>query len=77
MELWIRSQDKKALREVHDLNIDRSNGQYNICIYTGISNIILGKYGTERRALEVLDEIQNFLETRENVEQMVYEMPKE
>ena len=37
----------------------------------------LGIYKTKERALEVLDEIQNLLETRNDIQQMVYEMPKE
>lgn len=59
MELWIRSQDKKSLRIVSNINIILENGKWFICNYTGIANIKLGKYESEKRALEVLDEIQN------------------
>lgn len=61
MELWIRTQDKEALRKVNmgvmywkDIN-DR-NCIVNIDNATGYS--IVGAYKTKERALEVLDEIQ-------------------
>ena len=61
MELWIRSQDKKSLRIVSNINIIHEDGKTFICNYTGIANIKLGTYKTEQRALEVLDEIENLL----------------
>ena len=36
-----------------------------------------GRYKTKETALEILNEIQNLLETRNDIQQMVYEMPKE
>lgn len=59
MNLWIRSQDKKSLRIVSDINIIHEDGKMFICNYMGIANIKLGTYKTEQRALEVLDEIQS------------------
>lgn len=59
MDLWIRSQDKKSLRIVSNINIIHEDGKMFICNYMGIANIKLGTYKTEQRALEVLDEIQS------------------
>lgn len=83
MELWIRSQDREALKKVNmgvmywkDVN-DR-NCIVNIDNATGYS--IMGAYEMEERALEVLDEIQQRLITLSdsmNRNLYVYEMPKE
>lgn len=57
MELWVRSQDKEKL-------IKSENFKYGFGIYGHIilnGEIILGKYETKERALEILDEIQNIL----------------
>lgn len=64
MDLWIRSQDKKSLRIVSNINIIHEDDKFFICNYTGIANIKLGKYEYEKRALEVLDEIQNMLKPK-------------
>lgn len=53
--MWIRSQDRKILTEIHDLDIDDINQ-----IWDGSS--LLGKYSTEEKALKVLDEIQGKIE---------------
>lgn len=51
MDLWIRSQDKKALIPINKmLTISCSSIFYD--------GLILGVYKKEQRALEVLDEIQ-------------------
>lgn len=52
--MWVRSQDRKKLTEIHDLDIDDINQ-----IWDGSS--LLGKYSTEEKALKVLDEIRNEL----------------
>ena len=52
--MWIRSQDRKILTEIHNLDIDDINQ-----IWDGSS--LLGKYSTEEKALKVLDEIRNEL----------------
>ena len=49
--MWIRSQDKKILTEVHDLEIDSANQIWG-------SGSLIGEYSTEEKALKVLDEIQ-------------------
>lgn len=53
--MWIRSQDKKKLTEIHNLDIDDINQ-----IWDGSS--LLGKYSSEEKALLVLDIIQENLE---------------
>ena len=67
MELWIRSQDKEALRKVNcslylreDLS-DYANGEVWFIVSSGDK---LGEYATKERALEVLDEIQNLLKPK-------------
>ena len=69
MELYIRSQDRKVLKEQKFLKIEEvENRTYK---YGDIGksneyaikddNVLLGIYATEKRALEVLDEIQKIL----------------
>lgn len=60
MELWIRSQDKKILKkccfiEIHELI---ENEDYIL----QDDEIDYGRYKTHKRALQVLDEIQELLE---------------
>lgn len=50
--MWIRSQDKKILTEIHDVEIDSANQIWG-------SGSLIGEYSTEEKALRVLDEIQN------------------
>ena len=54
MELWIRSQDKRALIPINKMITNTCEGLF----YDGT---ILGTYKTKERALEVLDEIENIL----------------
>ena len=71
--MWIRSQDRKILTEVHDLDIDDANQ-----IWGGCS--LLGKYSSEEKALRVFDEIQDELESEEfNITDFpdVFEMPQD
>lgn len=89
MNLWIKSQDKKSLRIVSNINIIHEDDKFFICNYTGIANIKLGTYKTEQRALEVLDEIQKKINMINlghdfgspmidlNNPTYIYEMPKE
>ena len=99
MTLWIRSQDKRSLVKVDNLYV--SVGNY-ICYYVEKGKEIpntyyrpsgeLGRYESEERALEVLDEIENHLinssfakktnglgEVKDIIPNplFVYEMPKE
>lgn len=92
MELWIRSQNKRELRPNPKLGLDELKNEYYIVDrYDFERAIILGKYKTEKRALEVLNEIELalgckrtafnntivFVNVLENVNSMVYEMPEE
>ena len=72
MELWIRSQDKEDLLEVHNLGL-AYKGKYGfmdkigdvdgycICEFINDYHVKLGTYATKERALEVLDEIQKLI----------------
>ena len=85
MELWIRSQDKKILTKVNEINIDYNEETKIICNHYMYGEecenyINLGIYKSKERALEVLDEIQHRLITlcdSMNRHLYVYEMPKE
>ncbi len=60
MNLWIRSQDRRILQKVDNIFLDANYGNKRISTYDG-NNTELGTYKTKERALEVLDEIQNFI----------------
>lgn len=66
--MWVWSQDRKKLTEIHDLDIDDINQ-----IWDGSS--LLGKYSTEEKALKVLDQIQYNMELFEHELTMVFQMP--
>lgn len=50
--MWIRSQDRKILTEIHDVEIDSGFKVWG-------SGSLIDEYSTEEKALRVLDEIQN------------------
>lgn len=96
MELWIRSQDRKRLIKIYDdINIVIDPVYKDWCIETKIgqdyiekiayhtvtNDIKIATYLDEKRALEVLDEIQNKICPVDLVNigygTIVYEMPKE
>lgn len=56
MELWIRSQNKKVLMKIDGVHYD---GKNDWRILNGGS--VLGRYATEERCLEIIDEIQKLL----------------
>lgn len=56
MELWIRSQDKKQLFEVETIEISPSG------MIILVNGRVFGTYKSEEIALEVLDELQKFLQ---------------
>lgn len=60
MELWIRSQDKEVLTRVVDIWKDADKNEIWSQSSFAIKNC-LGTYKTKERAIEVLDEIQNFM----------------
>ena len=61
MELWIRSQDRERLKKFDKIGIFEGGDGW----YIG-EDIIrdYGKYKTKERALEILDEIQDILQTQ-------------
>lgn len=82
MELWIRSQDRKNLIKISALYTDIPSdfGQEGFGVYCDkrdsyISNALLkiGQYKTKERALEVLDEIQNFMTIEIHEDNINYE----
>jgi len=67
MDLWIRSQDKRSLIKVIYFCFDNvlNTGELGIRGYFSENKYkMLGYYETEKRALEVLDEIQNMLKPK-------------
>ena len=94
MDLWIRSQDKTRLSKINSIQYGEYQGAHYIngyCI-NDVDNIDLGIYATKERALEILDEIQDFIENRDTtkitqdihgitseveIAKRVYNMPKE
>ncbi len=58
MELWIRSQDREDLIEVHSVEVDIKDKIKIITLINANTIIDLGIYKSKERALEVLDEIQ-------------------
>lgn len=68
MDLWIRSQDRKTISKANKIYMEHNEERmYNINIYDDCSNT-LGTYKTKERALEVLDEINEF---KDNMEKAV------
>lgn len=58
MELWIRGQRKGLLIKINShIRISECNGYY--CLLQ--NEYYLGKYATKERAIEILDEIQNYI----------------
>lgn len=60
MKLWVRSQDKRTLINTRRIDVDDCN---IICWDEGeyASEVYMGLYKSKERALEILDEIQNFI----------------
>lgn len=79
--MWIRNQDKHFLVNACAFEIsddDVFDGVNYLII--GLSNntsYLLGKYSTEEKALEVLDYIQNEIQSNVYDEQTVFEMPND
>lgn len=68
--MWVRSQDRKKLTEIHDATI-----YHDKQIWAGCS--FIGEYSTEEKALEVLDYIQSEIQSNVYDEQTVFEMPND
>ena len=71
MELWIRSQDRERLTKVHDLRIYYAK-QEDVWVIEDCDDLAF--YKTKERALEVLDEIEQFIVS---IDCEIYQMPKE
>ena len=56
--MWVRSQNKRILTEIHDVEIDIG------CKVWG-SGSLIGEYSTEEKVLKVLDEIQAIVESKQ------------
>ena len=56
--MWIRSQDKKILTEIHDVEIDSGFKVWG-------SGSLIGEYSTQEKAIKVLDLIQEKIIERE------------
>ena len=85
MELWVRSQDKMNLVKVNQININYQNNNQIIANYIpdfvgtqGEYYEYLGTYKSKERAIEILDEIQNYilLPNTDN-SAYVYNMPED
>ena len=78
--MWIRSQDKKILTEIHDVEIDSGFKVWG-------SGSLIGEYSTQEKAIKVLDMIQekiierdlmNFgLAKRFSYEHCAFQMPQD
>lgn len=71
MDLWIRSQEKERLIKPTDFYIEETIDYVNECSEFDIyalnyanNDIRIGTYQTKERALEVLDDIQNIVNTK-------------
>ena len=66
MELWIRTQDRAKLLIVKELELQKVAHQKLAIIWGGTKDNYrsLGKYSTEERAMQVMDEIENFITIR-------------
>ena len=65
MELWIRSQDKTQLVKVNNLHLKRDIDIDFEKVLILNNEIVIGKYKSKERALEVLDEIQSVLNLKD------------
>lgn len=75
--MLIRSQDKKRIFDMTGSNIEIGKesqicGFGNTCTPDDISTV-LGRYKTEERAIEILDEICSYYKSNEN---RVFQMPE-
>jgi hypothetical protein len=68
--MWVRSQDRKILTDVHNLYIDDINQIWDC-------SSLLGKYSSEEKALKVLDEIQELIYFNAKDNGFTYQMPQD
>lgn len=79
MELWIRSQDKEKLVLAKGFELQNPSYDDGCQIFAVWQNNYqyVGNYKTKERALEILDEIQDFYNFRDKRTIRFYEMPKD
>lgn len=83
MELWIRSQDKYKIVNAYRIyikTIEEETGmvkRYRYLINDDSADMTLGKYKSEERAKEVLDDIYSRIKENNKSDNCFYEMPKE
>jgi hypothetical protein len=65
MEVWVRSQSKDVFVCIKSVCYDRLSLNEH-CIL-GDRSWLLGRYGTQERCLEIIDEIQSFISFDKNV----------
>ena len=79
--MWIRSQNRESLVQVDCLCIEKNEIDKGKYIYSDFDIvqgcIILGTYKTKERALEVLSDIQRYINSDVMINLNVYQMPKE
>jgi hypothetical protein len=79
--MWVRSQDKESLAQVDCLCIEKNEIDKGKYIYSSFDIvqgcITLGTYKTKERALEVLSDIQKYINSDVMINLNVYQMPKE
>ena len=68
--MWVRSQDRKILIEIHNLDIDDINQIWDC-------SSLLGKYSSEEKALKVIDEIQELIYFNAKDNGFTYQMPQD
>ena len=82
----MRSQDKMNLVKIRQISLDYQNNKQIIANYipdfypnSGEYYELLGTYKTKERAIEVLDEIQEYMnfDIKLKLETCIYEMPVE
>lgn len=64
MKLWIRSQDKKKLIKVENLQIINNIEDKEFPFYINSSYELLGAYKTEQEALNILNDVQNIINAK-------------
>ena len=62
--MWIRSQDRKILTEVHDIEVDSGFKVWG-------SGSLIGEYSTEEKAIRVMDMIQKQIASRSESYELV------
>lgn len=62
MELWVRSQDKGLLMKTPELRYKQKGNVHSLLAYDISGGYrILGVYKSKERAIEILDEIQDYM----------------